>query len=223
MNVLHDSPGSGPAAAAAAPLPVPPGTRLIETMLWDGTGFPRLALHRARLTRSAAALGFRADPAAIDRALAIAADRPLRVRLTLGQDGDVAVTTAPLRPAPGPWRIVLSPDRLSSADPLLGHKTTCRALYDRTRHALPPGTDEAIFLNERDEVCEGTTTSVFFDLGEGLCTPPLACGCLPGVLRAELLAAGRCREAVLPAALLPAARLWTGNALRGLIPARLAA
>ncbi len=78
-----------------------------------------------------------------------------------------------------------------------------------------------IFLNERDEVCEGTITNVFFDLGDGLCTPPLTCGCLPGVLRADMLATGQAREAVLTAADLPRAQLRVGNSLRGLIAATL--
>ena len=48
-----------------------------------------------------------------------------------------------------------------------------------------------------------------------------ASGALPGVLRAELLASGQAREAVLrPADLV--AGFWLGNALRGLMPARLA-
>lgn len=199
----------------------PPGTRLIETMFWDGARYPRLPLHMARLASSAAALGFRHDPAAIARALDVPPGAALRVRLTLGRAGDAEATTAPLPQPLAEWRIAVSAERLSSTDPFLRHKTTQRALYDRSRASLPPGTDELIFLNERGEVCEGTITNVFFDLGQGLSTPPLACGCLPGVLRAELLAQGSCREVVLPAAALPKARLWVGNALRGLIPARL--
>ena len=56
-----------------------------------------------------------------------------------------------------------------------------------------------------------------------LLTPPLACGLLPGVLRARLLREGRAREAVLRPADLAARRLFVGNSLRGLIPARLVA
>jgi 4-amino-4-deoxychorismate lyase len=77
--------------------------------------------------------------------------------------------------------------------------------------------DDVIFLNERGEVCEGTITTVFFDKGQGMRTPPLTCGVLPGVLRAEM-AVG---EEVLLAEDLPKVRLWLGNALRGLNPARL--
>ena len=107
--------------------------------------------------------------------------------------------------------------------PRLAHKTTDRALYDRARAALPAGVDEYLFLNERGEAAEGTITTLFFDLGDGLRTPPLSSGCLPGCLRAELLATGRAREEPLPASLLPRAKLWMGNSLRGLIPAVLPA
>ena len=75
-----------------------------------------------------------------------------------------------------------------------------------------------MFLNERGEVCDGTITTLFFDRGAGLCTPPLSSGLLPGVLRAEMLAGGRCREAVLMGVELPRVRLWMGNSLRGLAP-----
>jgi 4-amino-4-deoxychorismate lyase len=111
----------------------------------------------------------------------------------------------------------LADARLDSADPWLRHKTTRRALYDRVRATLADAVDEALFLNERDEVCEGTITNLFFDRGQGLRTPPLGCGLLPGVLRTEL----SCPEEVLLAKDLGLVQLWVGNALRGLIPARL--
>jgi 4-amino-4-deoxychorismate lyase len=105
--------------------------------------------------------------------------------------------------------------RLASDDPWLRVKSTRRAAYDAARAALPAGLDEVLFLNERGEVCDGTITTVFFDRGAGLRTPPLSCGLLPGVLRAEMSVP----EEVLLARDLPRVRLWVGNALRGLIPA----
>ncbi|MFZ0098761.1 MAG: aminotransferase class IV, partial [Gemmobacter sp.] len=146
-----------------------PDLKLIETLLWDGARYPRLAGHLARLTRSAAELGFRCDPEAAQTALPRPAG-PARVRLTLDGAGQVEVTQAPLPPAAGAWRIALADARLNSADPWLRHKTTRRALYDGARAALPAGVDEVLFLNERDEVCEGTITNLFFDRGQGLRT-----------------------------------------------------
>jgi 4-amino-4-deoxychorismate lyase len=187
-----------------------PGLRLIETVLWDGERAPRWPLHAARLRRSAAALGWGCPEVA-----PAGPGHPARLRLTLGAAGDVAWEAHPLPAAKANWRLGPAPARLRSDNPWLTVKSTRRAAYDAARAALPAGLDEVMFLNERDEVCEGTITNVFFDRGQGLRTPPLACGLLPGVLRAELA----CPEEVLAADDLPRVRLWVGNALRGLIPA----
>ena len=193
-----------------------PALRLIETMLWNGVAFPRWPLHMARMARSAAVFGWpfdTAQAALVSRGPLGAA--PARLRLTLDAGGTLRAEAAPLPPAKADWRVGLAPGRLSSCDPWLRHKTTRRAIYDAARAALPEGLDEVLFLNERGEVCDGTITTVFFDRGQGMRTPPLACGLLPGVLRAEL----SCPEEVLRADDLPRVRLWVGNALRGLSPA----
>lgn len=190
--------------------------RLIETALWDGAGFPRLPLHLARLAAGAEALGFACDAGAVRAALmAAVGGAPARVRLTLGLAGDCDVTVAPLPPAKAEWRVGLAEERLASDDPWLRVKSTRRGAYDAARAALPAGLDEVVLCNERGEVCDGTITTVFFDRGAGMRTPPLSCGVLPGVLRAELAVP----EEVLLARDLPQVRLWVGNALRGLIPA----
>ncbi len=134
---------------------------------------------------------------------------PARLRLVLDRAGGLAVTEGALVPAAGPWRLGLAPARLASGDPWLGVKTTRRAAYDAARAALPEGLDEVVFQNERGEVCDGTITTVFFDAGEGLRTPPLASGLLPGVLREEMLETGLCREALLAAGDLGRVRLWS--------------
>ncbi|WP_199257527.1 aminotransferase class IV family protein [Paracoccus binzhouensis] len=196
-----------------------PGLRLIETVLWDGAGCPRIEGHLARLAAGARALGWPCDAQAARAALVVPLDRPARLRLTLDRLGRIEVTCAPLPQSRPEWRLALAGTRLRSDDPWLRLKTTRRGHYDAARAALPEGIEEAVFLNERGEVCDGTITTVFFDRGRGLCTPPLSCGLLPGVLRAGMLAAGACREDVLTAEDLPHVRLWVGNALRGLIPA----
>jgi len=202
---------------------IPPGLVLIETLRRDPAGFVRLPAHLARLAAGAAALGIPHDAAAIARALdGIAGGGPLRVRLTLARDGAAAATAAPLGPAKPAWTVVLARERLRAGDPWLRLKSSRRPAHDAARAALAEGADEALLLNERGEICEGTITTVFADLGHGLLTPPLASGVLPGILRAELLATGAAREAVLRPADLAGARLFVGNSLRGLIPARLA-
>jgi 4-amino-4-deoxychorismate lyase len=188
-----------------------PGLTLIETMLWDGQGAPRWALHLARLQRSCRLLGWTC-PAVVAPA---GPDSPARLRLTLDRDGRVEWTAANLPAAQAAWRLGLSNERLRSDDAWLRVKSSRREVYDRARAALPEGLDEVILLNERGEVCDGTITTVFFDRGQGMRTPPLGCGVLPGVLRAER----DCPEEVLLAGDIPGVRLWVGNAVRGLIPA----
>ncbi|MFN3578782.1 MAG: aminotransferase class IV family protein [Tabrizicola sp.] len=187
-----------------------PGLRLIETVLWDGRAAPRWPLHRARLRRSAELLGW-----ACPETAPTGPDHPARLRLTLDRAGRVEWQVSPLPATKAEWRVGLAEARLRSDDPWLRVKTTRRAVYDAARAALPEGLDEVLFLNERGEVCEGTITTVFFDRGQGMRTPPLSCGLLPGVLRAEL----DLPEEVLRVEDLGSVRLWVGNALRGVIPA----
>lgn len=205
--------------------------RLIETLGWYfGTGFARLDRHLARLARSAAALGFHHNPAAVRSALseavAGATSEGLRMRLTLDWEGRIEVAAVPFAPlAPGAvWRAAFAEHRLASGDPRLAHKTSRRAFYDeaRTEVARSHGADEALFLNERGELCEGGITNLFVERSGVLLTPPISCGLLPGCLREELLEIGRAREAVLtPADLARTPRWFLGNSLRGLILARL--
>ncbi len=205
------------------------GFELIETLRWEpDTGFLRLDRHLARLYGSAHALGFAADPERIGETLrtGVGARVPLRVRLTLARNGDTACVTQPFEPVPEGevWRLGLAGIRIDSADPLIRHKTTRRAIYDAARAEISRDeANEVLLLNERDEVCEGTITSLFVDCGDRgpLRTPALSCGLLPGVLRGEMLEAGKAVEAVLTADDLRAKALFVGNSLRGLIRARL--
>ena len=132
----------------------------------------------SRPSRSARVRSCRSGEAALG---AVQKGQILRVRLAVDAVGAIGVTHQPLPANPAFWRVVLSPLRLDSADPWLGIKTSRRPVYDRARAALPEGTDEAILLNERGEVCEGTITNLFLRRGDRLLTPPLSCGLLPGV------------------------------------------
>lgn len=192
-----------------------PGLCLIETVLWDGWSAPRAPLHLARLRAGAKALGWACPEVEFQGP----PGRPARVRMTLDRDGQIDMTNAPPPPLEQLWRVGLAQERLDSTDPWLRVKSTRRAAYDAARAALPEGLDEVIFLNERGEVCDGSITTVFFDHGAGMRTPPLSCGLLPGVLRAEM----DCAEEILSVDDLPSVRLWVGNALRGLIPAEFVA
>jgi 4-amino-4-deoxychorismate lyase len=206
------------------------GFELIETLRWEPSeGFVRLERHLARLAKSAEALGFAHDEGAIREVLSGCAGggMALRVRLTLAQDGSIGATNARFEPLPADavWTLRIAKTRLDSADPLLRHKTTRRQVYEAARAEFSRGeADEVLLLNERGEVCEGTITNLFVDIGEdALVTPALDCGLLPGVLRGEMIEQGKAKEVTLTEADLRTAKIfYVGNSLRGLIGARLA-
>jgi len=202
---------------------------LLETLLWrPDDGFALLERHIARLTSSAAYFGYPLNNAEVVDALQNAVsqqDRAQRVRLCSAADGRVTVETAPLAPladAQG-LRFVVSEQRIDPANPFVYHKTTNRAFYDdeRTRQQAATGCDEVLFLNRDGQLTEGSITNLFVERDGQLLTPPVACGLLAGTLRQDLIDSGRAVEAVLtPEDLLTAEKIFLGNSVRGLIPAR---
>jgi branched-subunit amino acid aminotransferase/4-amino-4-deoxychorismate lyase len=199
---------------------------LIETFLWTrADGYFLRDGHLDRIKNSAAALGFAFSAADWDAALAQACAEPpaanLRVRLILRADGAIESATAPFAPEPEGkiWRICIAATRFDSRDPRLRHKTTRREFYEKAL-ASARDADEVVFLNERDEVCEGARTNVFVERNGDLLTPPVSCGLLPGVFRSDLLARGRAREKILRLEDLRG-EFFIGNSLRGFLRARL--
>jgi para-aminobenzoate synthetase/4-amino-4-deoxychorismate lyase len=142
------------------------------------------------------------------------------VRVLVSLQGEVQCSAAGLSSGPAvPWRVGAARQPVDSADPFLFHKTTRRAVYEGAR-AARLDCDDTLLWNERGEVTESTVANVVVEQDGELITPPLDCGLLPGVLRAELLAHGVIRERVIALAdLKPGQRLWLINSVRGWIEA----
>ena len=207
-------------------IPIYPNIRedleLIETFLWDPEkGAPDIDLHLERMCKSASKLKFKFEIIKIkEKILKIKSQSRLRCRLTLRFDGKINLTTAPLNPNSKTWTLGLSESILSSSDPWLLHKSSNRGLYDAERANLPHGIDELVYLNERNEVCEGTITNIFVKIAGHWLTPPLSSGCLPGVLRRKKIEDASCRvKTITFAELQGAEKITVGNALRGEIEA----
>jgi len=202
---------------------------LIETIGWsDDRGFTLLGRHLERLESSAAYFGRPYDRARILHALEEATSPQeatnLRLRLLLATNGQVSIRAAPLETAlPTPLPFVFAEERVDAADPYLRHKTTRRTKFDRALAAAKKdGAMEALFENQYGEMTEGAWTSLFVERGGKLLTPPLSSGLLPGTLRADLLAGGRAREAVLTREDIASAdTVYLGNSVRGLMRAQI--
>ncbi|HEX8479096.1 MAG TPA: aminotransferase class IV, partial [Telluria sp.] len=122
--------------------------------------------------------------------IGLAAGQRHRVRLALGAHGAWTVQSAPITPLREPVRIILAREATDSTNLFLRHKTSVRSAYDAAwRAAEAQGAFDALFFNERGELTEGGRSNVFVRLDGHWYTPPLACGVLPGVMRAVLLEA----------------------------------
>ncbi len=197
---------------------------LIETMAFDPrSGIVLLERHLERMKSSARTFGFEFDRHAARNALQVAAFRllgPARIRLLLAKSGAIAIDIAAMPPAPtGPVEVAIAPLPVAERDFRLNHKTTDRGFYDAARRAA--GAFEVVFETPDGRLTEGSFTNLFVERDGVLVTPP-APGLLRGVLREELLATGRAVEGELTVADL-AQEFYIGNALRGLMIARMVA
>jgi len=171
---------------------------LIESLLYDG-GYFLLERHMERLAHSAAYFGFPLEPGAAQGALqAFAAGRvgKEKVRLLLFNDGRIGCESAPIAEPALDATAAFATVAVDSADAFLYHKTSWRGVY-AGELARRPDLAEVIFLNERGEATEGSSSNVVALLDGELLTPPISSGLLPGVFRGELLALGSIRERVL--------------------------
>jgi para-aminobenzoate synthetase/4-amino-4-deoxychorismate lyase len=185
-----------------------PEISLYESIRWEEDhGYWWLDRHLERLAGSAAYFGFGYDGAAVRSALERGVESTSgarRVRIELDRFGNVVVIVDPetLDPArwwPHPDRAYLTcsvnTKAISSRSIYRFHKTTARRPY-RDRRDMHEGVDEVLLVNERGEVTEATTRNIAVSCGGAWITPPLASGCLPGILRQVLIDEGELTEEV---------------------------
>ena len=198
---------------------------LLETLRLENGRFPNDAAHVERLAHAARHFGFDCDLRAVHAALAALAARHAegawRVRLLVPADGRIRAEAHPLAPTPTPVRVALAKAPIDGDSEFVRFKTTRREHYD----AFAPA-DTSIFdtllWNARGELTEFTRGNVAVRLEGRWWTPPLHCGLLAGVGRAEVLREGRAAErAIRVEELAHAEGLAFINSLRGWLDASL--
>ena len=196
------------------------GDGLFETLrVYDGQVF-RLRQHWARLCASAAFLRIPA-PWPLGQIADVVGEllhrndhheAVARIALTrgssspgLGLDGPaeptLTVVTRPFEPYPERIYsrgadIVISRLRQNADSPLPRHKTANYLLYCLARQeARDAGANDALLLNQCGQVCETSVANIFWVREGGLYTPPVHCGLLPGITRADVLSLAQ-RQAI---------------------------
>ncbi len=196
---------------------------LIETMRFDpDAGITLLDGHITRLSASASQFGFVFNRHDLRNALQAAMIRHTgarKLRLRLSKLGAVAIEISALPAKPdGAVSVSVVPLPFDPRDFRLRHKTSDRGIYDDARKAS--GTFEVLFTDHHGFLTEGSFTNIFVPRNGVLLTPKVQRGLIPGVFRAALLATGDAEEADLTARDLRD-DFFIGNALRGLLPARI--
>jgi branched-chain amino acid aminotransferase len=162
--------------------------------------------HWARMERDAARMRvpFPSDAKGLEKRLYRlidanrAANSTLRVLMVRNRGGmwegpteravETIAFTAPLNDWGESVKLGMVPQARHAASEFAGTKyTSWSENLTRYERAHEQGFDEVLLLNERDEVAECTSANVFIAKGKEVFTPPLRCGCLPGVTRALLL------------------------------------
>ncbi len=94
----------------------------------------------------------------------------------------------PLDPSHVPrWRVITASFRLTANDPLGAFKTANKLTQVLARaEADAARAQEAILLNTKGFLAEGTTSNLFWVKHGVVCTSPLASGALPGVTRGAI-------------------------------------
>lgn len=170
--------------AALLGLPEPPGEEALAPLIQEAIrriDHPCAAL-RLNWTRGSGGRG-------ID--LPTAREPPLQPRFWL--------QLSPWQPTFQSVRVIVSQwERRHPASPASRCKTLAYGwAVQARREARAAGADDALVLNTAGELCCSTTANLLLKVGDQWLTPPVASGCLPGVMRGRALALGLIQEAPL--------------------------
>ncbi|MFH1958509.1 MAG: aminodeoxychorismate synthase component I [bacterium] len=174
---------------------------LIETILFDGN-FKHLDLHMKRMKNSAGYFDFKFDGKKLQSRLKALKTKlgnaGHRVRVLLDEAGGFKITSAARDDAEKEYRVRLSDKRTDSRNIFLFHKTTNRSLYAaELAKARRDGFFDVLFLNEKEEITEGSITNVYIRKRGRLYTPPVESGLLPGIMRRVLMKKYKIREKII--------------------------
>lgn len=116
----------------------------------------------------------------------------------------------------------ISPVKRNETSSLVYHKTMNYGdCILEKRNAAAAGVDERLFLNTKDQICEGTVSNIFFVKQGKLYTPDNRCGLLPGILREYICETQHVEEVIIyPENLKEYEECFVTNSLMGIMPVR---
>ncbi|MFT6178885.1 MAG: branched-chain amino acid aminotransferase [Paracoccaceae bacterium] len=195
------------------------GEGVFETMRAENWRVCHWQDHYERLTGAAQAFGFEVPmedelEGCVSEVLQANDLDQARVRITLGLN--CLVTAEALSGSMERPRVVTSECPVNELSPLAGIK--CTSYAENMLLLRGSGVDEVIRPNLKGELCEGCISNVFFVRNGEIFTPALETGCLPGVMRRNVLRQVKIEEGQWPLSVLrEAEEIWLSNATRKLM------
>lgn len=169
---------------------------LLETFLLEEGCYFLLDRHLDRLRASAEYFDFPYDEKAIRATLNAfslsGARHKLKVRLLLNAQGHLHIESSALILKADPIPARLADHPIHCGNRFLYHKTTQRDCYP----TVPEG-QEYLLYNEQGQLTEFVHGNLAVCYKGEWRTPPIECGVLAGTYRAELIAEGKLKEAIL--------------------------
>lgn len=199
---------------------------LLETLALEDGSFRDAPAHLARMAEAAAHFAYPWSQQQVAQCLQQVVQThekgSWRVRLLLDARGQARAEAFALPPSPQRVRLQLASHAMDDAQgEFVRFKTTRRAHYDAFTPA-EEGIFDTLLWNARGEITECTRGNIALLLDGRWLTPPLECGLLGGIGRANALRAGTVSEGVVLKDDLPRVQAMAFvNSLRGWIDAEL--
>jgi para-aminobenzoate synthetase/4-amino-4-deoxychorismate lyase len=209
-----------------APAATEPPFELLETLALAEGELRDAPSHLTRMKNAAAHFGYPWNEALVAACLRRLSEAhpagPWRVRLLLDAQGQPRAEAFAMDAAPTRVRLQLAARAFDEAESELSRfKTTRRAHYEAFAPTAP-GVFDTLLWNHRGEITECTRGNIALLLDGRWVTPPLHCGLLNGIGRANRLREGQLAEAVVRVDDLPRVQaLAFVNSLRGWLDADL--
>jgi para-aminobenzoate synthetase/4-amino-4-deoxychorismate lyase len=203
-----------------------PEFKIVEAMHFKNNRISFLKEHLQRMSASAQYFSFpfqqkTARQFILDSCENLPVSNTFKIRFLIDKQGLYSFEFTEIFPRDSVFtgKLLISPSRTDSSCAFMFHKTTHRPWYEKAMANARKGKClDTVFLNKSGEIAECSTNNIFVEKKGTLYTPPITSGLLPGILRANLIKTGKCREKVLYLKdLHKADAIYCGNSVRGLV------
>ncbi len=165
---------------------------IIETMLVENKKIFLLDEHLDRMQKTAEFFLFVFNRTKIDKSLNEIIknldNKKYRLKIALNKWKRLNHFVWPINKESKEVNVIISAKVIDSQNKFQYFKTTNRKLYDEEyKEYSKRGYFDVIFLNEKNEIAEGSITNIFVYMNNEIFTPPMSAGILPGVYRKHFM------------------------------------